>query len=83
MTTSPSRSIGKRKNRRRATKVNRRLQLRAGKSWTVNVCAAVPVYGSVTLHLPPLPQGPAALLAALASSALATWLNSRTGHGHH
>jgi hypothetical protein len=53
--------------------------MRAGKSWAVNVCAAAPVYGSVTIHLPPLPPGPAAVLAALTGSALATWLNTRTG----
>ncbi|MEE4543966.1 hypothetical protein V2S66_18555 [Streptomyces sp. V4-01] len=53
--------------------------MRAGKTWAVNACAALPVYGTVTFHLPPLPPGPAALLAALAGSALAAWLNARTG----
>ncbi|MEV6011295.1 hypothetical protein AB0M29_31320 [Streptomyces sp. NPDC051976] len=56
------------------------MQLRAWKTLAVNASAAAPVYCTVTFHVPQLPPGPAALLAALTGSALATWVNTRGGN---
>ncbi|WP_433890910.1 hypothetical protein [Streptomyces sp. CA-111067] len=53
----------------------------AWKILVVNATVALPVYGAADVRLPQLPQGPAALLAALAGSALATWLNVHGGTG--
>jgi hypothetical protein len=81
MPTSPGRGGGKRKGRRRVSEVNRRRQTPAWKTLAVNASLVAPVYGSVTFHVPQLPPGPAAMLAALTGSALATWLNNRGGTG--
>ncbi|WP_328917458.1 MULTISPECIES: hypothetical protein [unclassified Streptomyces] len=53
--------------------------MRVWRAWGVNACVTVPVYGSVTLHVPQLPPGPVALLMALAGSAVATWMNVHGG----
>lgn len=80
MPTSPERRGGKRTGRRRVFKANRRVQNPVWKTLAVNASVTAPAYGTVTLRLPHVPSGLTTTVALVAGSALATWMNIRSGN---
>lgn len=77
MPTSPDRRSGKRKGCRCKSKVSRKAQTASWRTFVVNASTAALPCGAAHLHLAHLTQTETTMLAVLAGTTLATWMNTR------